>query len=212
MIIYLYIKQHTVTGLKYFGKTEKNPFKYHGSGSYWSKHVKKHGKHFIKTVEVWGFDNIEACTEFALNFSKENDIVQSTQWANLQEENGIDGAVTGEHHHMRHMTNPMLGKTHSKETRQKISEARKILHASFSDEQKEQHRKQTIRASSFRHTPEKDAEHSRKMKGRMAGEKNPQFGKPGTMLGKKHTPEALVKIKEAAQRRSARIKLGKSVV
>ena len=35
----------------------------------------------------------------------------------------------------------------------------------------------------------------------LRGEKNPRFGKPGTMLGKEHTPEAKVKLSEAARGR-----------
>ena len=70
MTIYLYVKQHSVTGLKYFGRTEcKNPFRYKGSGSYWKKHLKKHLKQkrfllaeknnnhaiFIQTIFIiWG--------------------------------------------------------------------------------------------------------------------------------------------------------------
>jgi hypothetical protein len=59
MIIYLYVKQHSITDLKYFGRTVRNPFKYPGSGTYWSNHFKKHGKEHIKTLEVWGFDDQE---------------------------------------------------------------------------------------------------------------------------------------------------------
>jgi hypothetical protein len=83
MTIYLYIKQHHITGLKYFGKTKKlDPFKYNGSGAHWVNHYKKHGKEFIKTLDVFGFDNQEDATEFALNFSKQNNIVESKDWAN----------------------------------------------------------------------------------------------------------------------------------
>lgn len=45
MIIYLYVKRHKVTGMKYFGKTvKKDPYKYNGSGLYWVRHIKKYGK------------------------------------------------------------------------------------------------------------------------------------------------------------------------
>lgn len=92
MIIYLYVKQHSITGLKYFGKTEQtNPFKYLGSGKRWKRHINKHGKEYIKTLEVWGFDNQELCTEFALKFSRENNIVESNEWANLKIEDGFQG-------------------------------------------------------------------------------------------------------------------------
>ena len=30
---WLYVKQHPVTGLKYFGKTTQNPYRYKGSGN-----------------------------------------------------------------------------------------------------------------------------------------------------------------------------------
>lgn len=89
--MYLYIKQHDATGLKYFGFTRnKNPFKYKGSGLRWKYHLSKHGRN-IHTVDVWGFDDETLCREFALRFSKENDIVNSSEWANLKEENGQPG-------------------------------------------------------------------------------------------------------------------------
>jgi hypothetical protein len=94
--IYLYIKVHTKTGLKYFGKTtNNNPYSYKGSGSYWQKHIKKHGKDNIETLQVWEFDNQSECTDFALHFSEENNIVKSKDWANLREENGKDGVTSG---------------------------------------------------------------------------------------------------------------------
>jgi len=42
-MIYLYVKIHKLTNLKYLGKTIKDPFKYKGSGKYWLKHIRKHG-------------------------------------------------------------------------------------------------------------------------------------------------------------------------
>jgi len=89
-MIYLYHKKHKITGLNYFGKTTVDPYSYNGSGKYWNSHLKKHGKE-IETVEVWKFDNVNECSLFAINFSKENNIVESKDWANLKEENGLDG-------------------------------------------------------------------------------------------------------------------------
>ncbi len=119
-MIYLYVKQHIVTGMKYFGMTRRNPFKYNGSGKYWKRHVAKYGKDQIKTVEVYGFDEQSICTEFALRFSHDNNIVESREWANLQLENGVDGALPGKDHHIHSIINPMLGKTHTLESRNKI--------------------------------------------------------------------------------------------
>lgn len=96
MIIYLYVKQHAITGLKYFGKTSRaNPYKYKGSGTYWKRHIKKYGIEHVITINVWQFDSIEQCSNFAINFSKQNNIVRSTEWANLCEENGHSGGDTG---------------------------------------------------------------------------------------------------------------------
>jgi len=88
---YLYIKQHKITGLKYFGKTTKNPLLYLGSGKHWKRHIKKHGEKNVETVWYQLFTNKDELLEYALNFSKENNIVDSKEWANLKEENGLDG-------------------------------------------------------------------------------------------------------------------------
>lgn len=87
-MIYLYIKQHKITQLKYFGMTTKNPFKYGGSGTYWKNHINKYDKSLVNTIEVYGFDCQQSCSEFALKFSRDNDIVESKEWANLIDENG----------------------------------------------------------------------------------------------------------------------------
>lgn len=92
---WLYIKQHNVTGLKYFGKTIKSdPYKYLGSGLYWMRHLKEHGKD-VTTVWAMLFLDKQSLTEFALQFSKENNIIESSDWANLKLENGLDGTVPG---------------------------------------------------------------------------------------------------------------------
>ena len=88
---YLYVKEHTKTGLKYFGKTtRKDPIKYKGSGLYWKRHLKKHGN-FVRTTWLKLFENEEELNEYAIKFSEENDIVNSSEWANMKNENGLDG-------------------------------------------------------------------------------------------------------------------------
>lgn len=94
MIIYLYHKRHRTTGLNYFGKTTVEPYDYYGSGKYWRRHLAKHGID-IETVSVWEFTNQDDCTAFALNFSKEYNIVESKEWANLKPEDGKDGGDPG---------------------------------------------------------------------------------------------------------------------
>jgi len=88
----LYIKQHSITGLKYFGKTIKDPYTYLGSGSRWLNHIKKHGKEFIVTLWVSEpYTESALIKEFALNFSQKNNIVESSEWANLKFEDGLEG-------------------------------------------------------------------------------------------------------------------------
>lgn len=96
MNTYLYIKRHTITGLRYFGKTTKqDPYAYLGSGKLWLRHIKKHGKEFVVTDWVKLFNNESELVEFALNFSKENNIVKSLEWANLMDEDGKHGSAKG---------------------------------------------------------------------------------------------------------------------
>lgn len=93
--IYLYVKTHNKTGLKYFGKTTKaDPISYVGSGLYWKRHLSKYGSDF--STEIIGeFYDTESCYDFAIKFSEEHDIVNSPLWANLIIENGMDGAPKG---------------------------------------------------------------------------------------------------------------------
>ena len=98
MTIYLYVKTHRVTGLKYFGMTRKDdPYKYKGSGKKWKRHIRKHG--YDVTTDIVGmFENIEEASDFALRFSKENNIVESNEWANLIPEDviGVPPPMAGE--------------------------------------------------------------------------------------------------------------------
>lgn len=90
-MVTLYIKTHNKTGLKYFGKTTQDPFKYKGSGIYWKRHIEKYG--YDVNTEILGtfVNKSEELVEKALKFSKDNNIVKSKQWANLKPENGLDG-------------------------------------------------------------------------------------------------------------------------
>jgi len=93
---YLYIKTHNKTGLQYFGKftgTERRFKKYKGSGLYWKRHIKKHG--YDVTTNIYSIFDINNCNieDVALDFSIENNIVDSKEWANLVLENGLDGSL-----------------------------------------------------------------------------------------------------------------------
>jgi len=111
----LYVKIHKVTGLKYFGKTVKDPHKYKGSGKYWKRHLQKHGND-VATIIVGEYLEVSDLLKLhALNFSTLHDIVRSKEWANLINENGTDGNCPGT--------------VFSQETRNKISAANKLRDA-----------------------------------------------------------------------------------
>ena len=85
MTIYLYVKTHRKTGLKYFGKTIKDPLTYKGSGTRWLHHIRKHGDDCVTEI-IGSCDDPDKCEMAALKFSLENDIVVSNAWANLKPE------------------------------------------------------------------------------------------------------------------------------
>jgi hypothetical protein len=177
--IFLYVKQHNITGLKYFGKTtRKDPKKYKGSGKYWQRHLKKHGDD-ITTTDVWHFDNQHEASEFAVKFSIENQIVESPEWANLIIENAFGG---------------VKGYTHTNESRKKMSESSKgnkhRLGKSFTSESRRKmslshsnkvlsdtHKKNISVAKRLFWTDEQRHKHSLLQQGRGIGQKNSQYGK-----------------------------------
>lgn len=93
MITYLYVKTHTITGLKYLGKTvAKDPHKYPGSGKYWQLHLKKHGK--LYTTEILKECQHSALVEYwGQYYSDLWNIVDSDEWANLKPEVGDGGGL-----------------------------------------------------------------------------------------------------------------------
>jgi hypothetical protein len=134
---WLYIKQHNITGLKYFGKTtRKDPYKYKGSGDRWKHHLKKHGNN-ISTIWAELFTDQQALVDFALKFSRDNNITESKEWANLKPENGLDGnppgVVLSEEHKQKISISgkgknkgrnaPNRGVSHTTDTRKKIGQA-----------------------------------------------------------------------------------------
>ncbi len=86
--VHLYIKIHD-SGLKYFGRTIQNPYTYKGSGTHWLNHIKKYGNN-VKTIVIASFDSKdEKLKPYATQFSRDNGIVESKEWANKIEEQGV---------------------------------------------------------------------------------------------------------------------------
>lgn len=124
-MFYLYKKNHNLTGLQYLGYTSQNPFKYLGSGKYWSRHIKIHGKS-IETKILYESDNIKNIKEAGIFYSELWNVVQSKEWANLKPEEGIGGSWSG----LYGKDNPMYGKKqpqYVKDICSKINKGKKNL-------------------------------------------------------------------------------------
>ena len=94
---FLYVKQHSVTGKLYFGKTTKNPETYHGSGKHWKLHIAKHGTQYIETLWYQLYYDAETIKSDALSLSKSLNIVESSDWLNLIDEDGIGNGLPPGH-------------------------------------------------------------------------------------------------------------------
>jgi len=127
---YLMIKTHNKTNLKYLCKKSTDNitscYSYRGSGTYWKKHLVKHG-YDITTEIIEECDSRQQLTERGIYWSKKLNVVNSPEFANLVEERG-DGGPT------------MLGRQITRE--QKIKQGKAISEAyhNASQEYKEMRR------------------------------------------------------------------------
>ena len=173
--MYLYVKTHNVTGLKYLGKTIKDPFKYKGSGTYWLRHLKKYGED-VTTEILLETNNKEELKEKGIYYSALWNVVESKDWANIVPEQGDGGDISKSPNHIMAMKNKdvsgkknsFYGKHHTEETKKIIGEKNKIK-------------------LKGKKKPDGFAEKCRK---RVLGEGNPMYGKEPWNKGKKLGPQS----------------------
>jgi hypothetical protein len=110
-MIYLYLKTHNQTGLKYLGKTVQDPHTYEGSGIHWKQHIKKHGND-VTTEVLFQTEDKDEFKGVALDYSEKWNIVESKDFANMIPEEGQGG-------------NTNEGRKFSEEHKRKMSEAMK---------------------------------------------------------------------------------------
>ncbi len=94
-MLYLYVKTHRQTGLKYLGYTSQDPYSYHGSGVYWKLHLKKHGYDYDTEI-LAECQAKEEIRQLGLHYTALWNIVESDDWANLKEECGDGGRQSAE--------------------------------------------------------------------------------------------------------------------
>jgi hypothetical protein len=95
MNIYLYIKTHNKTGLKYLGKTTKNPYTYLGSGVDWKIHLKEHGEEH-STLVIQECQTNQELNKWGRYYSNLWNVSESIEWANRIPETGGGGNHTEE--------------------------------------------------------------------------------------------------------------------
>ena len=121
--LYLMVKTHTITGLKYLCKkvttSDSNAISYLGSGTRWNNHLKVHGKHINTEIIVkYELDKIEEFSKLCIEHSNKFNIVKSNDWANLIIETGKPGTKIDIYCGDK---GTFFGKKHTEETKEKIS-------------------------------------------------------------------------------------------
>jgi hypothetical protein len=168
----LLVMEHRVTGLKYFCKTTciDRVKRYKGSGIAWTKHLNEYGRDV--SVGVLGFYVDEKrCLDAAKEFSLANNIVVSSEWANIIPETGKNGAsLFGE-------LNPFYGKKHTPEIAERL-------------------RLQKI-GKSVNKGAHRSLEQRTKISASLKGRKNPAVSL--AMTGRKLSDETKAKISEAGK-------------
>ena len=168
----LLVVKHNTTGLKYFCKTTllDRVHRYKGSGTSWTSHLREHG--FDVNVGILGFYVEEQrCLDAAKNFSEDNNIVNSNEWANAVVETGKNGcSMVGER-------NPFYGKKHTPEVIEKMRVQRLGI---------------SVNKGAYR-SPEQRAKISASLKGR----KNPVVA--AKLTGRKQTEEHKANVAKGRQ-------------
>jgi hypothetical protein len=128
--MYLYVKTHA-TGLKYLGKTIRDPYKYKGSGTHWLRHLRKYGEEHTTEI-LLETDDKELLKEKALYYSNLYNVVESKEWANIVPEQGDGGDTSMSPAYQESMKtrdrygekNPFYGKKHTEEYKRKMRETK----------------------------------------------------------------------------------------
>jgi hypothetical protein len=180
MTIYLYVKTHNKTGLKYLGKTSKNPYTYLGSGVDWKAHLKEYGLDHTTEIIKECQDNQEL-NHWGRHYSDLWNVAESNKWANRIPETGGGANHTEERKEL--FRQQQLGRKKAPRTDEHRNNLSKSLKGIPKPRSKEH---QEAWSKSSKEKWKNDAE--RKAISAATGRAN---------KGRKHTPEALEKKRQS---------------
>lgn len=171
MTIYLYVKTHLITGLKYLGQTTaKDPHKYSGSGTYWKLHLEKHG-YLYNTEILKECKSKDEIKDWGIYYSNLWNVVDSDEWANLTPESGDGGPMPSSIMEKSKNTRKKNGKVRSPESYRKGLETRK---RNGTDVLTEEHRRKITLANLGRKRSEEVRQNiSKGRKGKGTGPRGP---------------------------------------
>lgn len=164
-LIYIYLKTHNKTGLKYLGKTIQDPYVYKGSGTRWRNHLRKHGND-VSTEILFQSEDAEEIEKFSSSYSEKFNIVESKDFANLKPETGEGG--------FEHINN-------NPEMRKKVSKissdwCKKNKFGGNMTQYLTEDSKRRMSWKGKHHTEETKKKISENRKGRGIGKENSQYG------------------------------------
>lgn len=184
MTIYLYVKTHLKTGMKYLGKTENDPFVYKGSGKKWKSHINKHGND-VWTNVIFQSDSKKEIRAKGILFSEKWNVVISKEWANLKTEEGDGGPWKHSEETLKIMSEKASGEKNS------------MFGAERTDEWKKQHSEfMKIRFSEPANNPMFQRKHTKDAKEKMkvnVGKHWYNDGKTSILCFSSEIPEGFVK-------------------
>ncbi len=175
---YIYITTNLINGKQYLGQHRSQVYDplYKGSGKILKNAINKYGKeNFYTEVLEWCYSDNEL-SEREKYWIEYFNAVEDKNWYNLIPGGG-GVQLFGE-------SNPMYGKHHTNETKEKISNALKGLMAG------ENNPMYGVHLEVSEETRKKISESN---KGLLIGDKNPMYGKPSPMQGKQQSAEARLK-------------------
>ena len=174
---YLYLKE-SPAGLKYLGKTIRDPFTYRGSGIYWTRHLDKHNfkNSDIKTTILLETFDEEELKAAGLYYSQKFNVVESKEFANIIDEIGQGGKTIFYEKDREIISKRSKQMWENKEFKEHTSN---MMKKSWTDERKEEYsrRMKENNPSKLEHVKEKLRQNATGRK--YSDEVNKKKGKPG---------------------------------